>query len=77
MRYLMILLVLVLMLGVSCKNSSVTEDTGLLKSLDAADCPTATIDACCHDLCVQFCKDNGQTYTKHVVNGEVCPCWCD
>ena len=77
MRYLMLILLLSLLLvGVSC-TKKVAEEDSILETLDISECADNNKDTCCEDTCTQFCRTNGKIYTKHIVNGDHCPCWCD
>jgi|SaaInlV_200m_DNA_2_1039689.scaffolds.fasta_scaffold195809_2 hypothetical protein len=75
MRFIMVLLLILLLFTVSCKKT-VEENTELLETLDISECSDDK-EACCNQQCVEFCTNNNKIYTKHFVNGDHCPCWCD
>jgi len=72
MKRLFIVLILLL---AGCKGGEV-EDQSIVEIL-APECDDAEQETCCENACVDFCKQKGLSFTKYVVNGEHCPCWCD
>jgi hypothetical protein len=76
MRLIMVAILILLVFNVSCKKE-VVENTELLETLDISGCEVSDKEPCCTQLCTDFCIQNGKQYTKHFVNGDHCPCWCD
>jgi len=74
MKKLMLLFFLVLLLT-ACKKT-VEVDAEIVEIL-APECGEQDQDTCCEQECISFCQNLQKSYSKHVVNGAHCPCWCD
>jgi hypothetical protein len=79
MRYASLLVMLMLALAgiAGCSKPAVKEDT-IVEILQVSDdCADDALDGCCQSTCTTFCTDKARAYTKSVVNGRHCGCWCD
>jgi len=72
MKYIILLLAV---LVVGCGSDAAPREEILETLTISPDCENQ--DSCCESECIKFCKENGRLYTKHIVNGGHCPCWCD
>jgi hypothetical protein len=55
-----------------------SKDDGIVEVVQLSeDCEKGAEDACCQAQCTSFCESKSRSYTKNIVNGASCGCWCD
>jgi len=72
MRWILVIVISMLVLA-GCKNTQSAEP--ILETLTISE-ECTNMESCCESDCTAFCTDHSQSYDKHMLNGNVCACWC-